>query len=538
LAGCAGLPLWTAAGCAPADAVNGIEGEFLGASEALGHALRDGALSFDEAAKPEELSVDVAIVGAGVAGLAAAWRLLRSGIDDYVILELEPRAGGTAASAARQGRAYPLGAHYLPLPMAHNRALLVLLEEMGLLEGFDARGQPLAREEHLCRDPQERVFDEGVWHEGLFPDWRATADDLRQLRAFQELIDGWIAWRDLHGKRVFTLPASASSDDAQPRALDHVSMKSWMDRHGLHSPLLHWWVDYACRDDYGLTIDQASAWAALHYFAARVEQPGQEPRPYLTWPEGNGRLVGHMAAMAAGRLRTSAAVAAMQPDRSGVLITANRGSNQWPLRVRARRAIFAAPQFLAPFIMPELPPERRAAAGQFRYGAWLTANLFLNDRPREQGFPLAWDNVLFHSRSLGYVVATHQRQRDYGPTILTWYLPLLDENPAAARHRLQLLRWSDCARLALDDLTVAHPDLRALVERIDVMKWGHAMIRPTPGFISGKARLLAAQPWRHIHFAHSDLSGLALFEEAFFHGLRAAEEVLASLGMRFETLLS
>jgi hypothetical protein len=33
-----------------------------------------------------------------------------------------------------------------------------------------------------------------------------------------------------------------------------------------------------------------------------------------------------------------------------------------------------------------------------------------------------------------------------------------------------------------------------------------------------------------LHFAHSDLGGLALFEEANWHGVRAAEQVLAGLG--------
>ena len=35
-------------------------------------------------------------------------------------------------------------------------------------------------------------------------------------------------------------------------------------------------------------------------------------------------------------------------------------------------------------------------------------------------------------------------------------------------------------------------------------------------------RRQAAQPWRGIHFANTDLRGVALFEEAFHHGLRAA----------------
>ncbi len=61
------------------------------------------------------------------------------------------------------------------------------------------------------------------------------------------------------------------------------------------------------------------------------------------------------------------------------------------------------------------------------------------------------------------------------------------------------------------------------------MRWGHAMIRPKPGFVWGDARRAAAEPFRGVHFAHSDLSGVALFEEAFHHGCRAAEEVAQAL---------
>ena len=59
-----------------------------------------------------------------------------------------------------------------------------------------------------------------------------------------------------------------------------------------------------------------------------------------------------------------------------------------------------------------------------------------------------------------------------------------------------------------------------LVDRLDVMRWGHAMIQPRPGFLWGAARKAAAQPYRGIHFGNTDLSGVALLEEAFYHGLR------------------
>ena len=59
-----------------------------------------------------------------------------------------------------------------------------------------------------------------------------------------------------------------------------------------------------------------------------------------------------------------------------------------------------------------------------------------------------------------------------------------------------------------------------------MVRWGHAMVRPDPGLFFGGALAKAAEPFRGIHFAASDLSGLGLFEEAFFHGRRAALEAL------------
>jgi hypothetical protein len=155
------------------------------------------------------------------------------------------------------------------------------------------------------------------------------------------------------------------------------------------------------------------------------------------------------------------------------------------------------------------------------------ANLFLKDRPKPQftrDFPLAWDNVLYESPSLGYVNATHQKGIDYGATILTYYYPMCGEENARAK--LFGLNWKDLADVVLTDLSRAHTDIYDLTERMDIMRWGHAMISPKTNFLWNGAREQAQKTFRNIHFAHSDLSGIALFEEAFYHGIRVANEIL------------
>jgi hypothetical protein len=509
-------------------------GELVGTDAERGHQLRDE--SPPSAAGADQQDVGVVIVGAGVAGLSAARRLRRGGFEDFVVLELEPAAGGTSRSGRRDRFAFPWGAHYVPVPLAENRALVELLDEMGVVEGRDEAGELLIAEQFLCREPQERLFYGGAWHEDLNPFVDATDEERCQWEALDREIRRWAGWRDARGRRAFALPVAAGSDDAEVTALDRLTMADWLDQHGWTAPRLRWIVDYACRDDYGLRVEQTSAWAGVFYFVSRRKGAEGESQPLITWPEGNGRIVEHLTRAVHDRLRLNTAVCAVIPrERDGRLtceVLVRSAADDPPRAFRAQRVIFAAPQFVAPFVIRHYRRERGTVAAEFSYGAWMVANLFLRDRPRETGFPLAWDNVLYDSPGLGYVTATHQAGIDHGPTVWTYYHALCDEQPEAAWERLLSLERDEWAEVALSDLEQAHPDLRPLVTRLDVMRWGHAMIRPRPGFLWGPARFRAQEPFRGIHFAHSDLSGVALLEEALYHGERAAGEVLAALGRR------
>jgi phytoene dehydrogenase-like protein len=553
LAAFLGVPFALAA-CRKGESVTALpEGEIVGASDGIGHLIRDG-LRPEPAADAWERA-GVLIVGGGVAGLAAAWRFLKAGFEDFVLLELEAAPGGTARSGDAHGVVpYPWGAHYLPAPLKENRALVRLLGELGVLEGFDTEGEPVVAEQFVCRDPEERIFYRGRWYEGLYLRAGQTETDARQLQAFNAEVDRWAGWRDAKGRRAFAIPVAGSSDDAEVAALDRVSMAEWMDARGLSSPRLRWLVDYACRDDYGLRMEQASAWAGLFYFASRMRRPGAESQPLITWPEGNGHLVRHLYEQARARVRLGLAVADIRPTevqkgsttederrgaRGGVEVVAVTHDGRSAFGFRAEQVVFAAPQFLSKYLIKSYREGACPAhVREFEYGAWMVANLFLEERPRPQatGFPLAWDNVLYESPSLGYVVATHQRGLDRGPTVFTYYYPLTDADLCVACTRLLSTDWKAWADVALSDLQRAHQDIRQLTRRLDVMRWGHAMIRPRTGFLWGGARAAAQRPFGPVHFAHTDLSGVALFEEAFDHGLRAAEEVLAARGLKSESL--
>ena len=70
-----------------------ISGGFVNESFQVGHTLRDRA-SFAPTTRVEKHAV--VIVGGGIAGLSAAWRLHKRGLTDFILLEMNEQPGGNS----------------------------------------------------------------------------------------------------------------------------------------------------------------------------------------------------------------------------------------------------------------------------------------------------------------------------------------------------------------------------------------------------------------------------------------------------------
>lgn len=530
--------LGAAAGLAPLAWLSGCEprptdryaGGWIGADVARGHALRDRQPASGGA--PVMRRADVVIVGGGIAGLACARALRRRGIDEVHVLELEDTAGGNSRGHAMNGMACPLGAHYLPVPDGRDTALVELLAELGLCR--QEAGRWVYDERHLCHSPQERLYlgegDDGQWHEGLLPPAEALpaaerAAATAAYRRFAELVASQV-----HAGR-FSIPTAKSTWSDDLAALDALPFAAWLDAQGLQAPALRWYLDYCCRDDYGAGIARVSAWAGLHYFASRhgFQAPGDHAPDadggILTWPEGNAWLARRLAEPLADRLHAGRSVWKVDEQRDSVTVDAWDTSERRQERWTARHVVLATPLFLSTRLITRPITALQSAVKQLQPAPWLVANLqlgaALNDPP---GAPPSWDNVVYGSRALGYVDAMHQSTRPHpGPTVLSAYWALGGDTAEQARgHRRDLLElpWTTWAERVTAELAPAHPDLRDKIERIDLMRYGHAMSVPVPG-LRGSAALRALQsPQGRLSLAHADLSAYSIFEEAFFHGHR------------------
>ena len=532
------------AGCQPPPPA--LEFAFAGIDLERGHALRDLLAQGPLPAPTLVRRAQVIIAGGGVAGLAAARSLRLAGVHDFALLELEDTPGGNSRAGAVNGVACPLGAHYLPVPGNHAPEVQDLLEELGLRQRVAGRWQ--YDERHLCHSPQERLYFEREWQEGLLPVQGVGEATLEQYRRFSQAVGA--ASRAAR----FTMPQFAALDAKTGlapahQALDAMTFEAWLQQQGLDDAHLRWYLDYCCRDDYGAGMARVSAWAGLHYFASRhgFHAPGEavaeDREGVLTWPEGNGWLTQQLAAplKAQGQLQTGTSVLRIAETRRGVEVDAFNHHSGNVERWQAPRCIVALPVFVAARVVQNPPAFLAQAAQRLQWAPWAVTNIHLNaplaDRP---GAAPAWDNVIYGDSNpggLGYVDASHQKLDPRpGPTVLTYYQALGDV--ADARQQLATQGAEHWGRAALAALAGPHPDVLQRATRAQVTRYGHAMSIPVPGvqtFLSqiglqgtpGKRKLLLngerqrALPTpatARLAFAHSDWSGYSVFEEAFTRG--------------------
>jgi phytoene dehydrogenase-like protein len=474
---------------------------------------------------------DVVVVGGGVSGLSAAWRLRQTGLD-VEVLELGSRIGGTSAWGDDGATPYPWGGHYLPAPNVELRATLRLLEELGVVHGWDAAGRPQFDAEMLCHAPEERIFYLGHWFSGLIP-WPALTtgerDELQRFRAQEEELT---EARGRDGRFAFQLPFVESSRDHRYLELDRISMAEWLRREGYRSPFLKWYVRYATLDDFGADLSDVSAWAGLHYFAARKLHTEQlAGSNYLVWPEGNGWLVRKLLGRLDRPVRRNALVQHLRPRAKGGVEVRYLDTERFESRrLLSRAAIVATPTFVAQRLLAPAVVERGSLVLRRRASApWLVANLHLR-RPPEPN--LAWDSVVHGSHGLGYVDAAHQLTSPSDRRVWSYFRAYGDTDVANQRMELLGRSWQELASEVLLDLAPAHPELADQTERLDVMIWGHGMPRPRPGFLGRRPFDSTSLLDRHIAFAHVDQTGFALFEEANYRGVRAAEAIADALDVR------
>src|SRR5258708_10384569 len=101
---------------------------------------------------------------------------------------------------------------------------------------------------------QERLFLPGRWQEVIEPAVGLKPKDREQFQRLEEL------FAKHRNSGEFTIPLELGRSNRSPD-LDRISFSDWLGQHHIDSPLVNWYMNYACRDDYGALAKDTSTCA-------------------------------------------------------------------------------------------------------------------------------------------------------------------------------------------------------------------------------------------------------------------------------------
>ncbi len=338
---------------------------------------------------PESRKAKVVVVGAGVAGLHAAWLLKKQGINAEVY-EAASRTGGrmmTARNIIAPGTWTELGGEFID--SAHTD-MLRLVKEFNL-ELLDFRTDAFTQ------------YNDVYWFEGR----RYTeADVVREIGPLLEAID-----RDLR-----IMPASYESLRESPaQAFDTMSLDAYFTSLGING-WLRSFLEVAFVTENGLELGEQSALNFLSVVSSDISdgmfhQYGTSDERYKI-RGGNEQICGHLTAGIFNHIHMSHQLEQVAKRGSRYVLTFRKDSSS--VETEADIVLLALPwTILRNVDLPlDLPPLRRKMINELRYGQ-NGKTIIGFDRPFwhdsiDNGFAysdlrmqVAWDNTALQGKTAG-----------------------------------------------------------------------------------------------------------------------------------------
>lgn len=492
------------------------------------HLIRKASAVNSPGGSPEvaiEEKVDVAIIGAGISGLTVGYHLKKSGYENFKIFEMNTSAGGNSDYFSSADGKGSWGAHYLPIIRNDDPILKKFLIDQGIIVG-EKDNLPIYNEEYLCLDPHERLLVRGHWQDSLIPDYGLDSESARQISEFHKLTSEFKNKKGRDGKSVFSIPVDDSSQDPEFLKLDQMSFKEFLDQKKWNSEAIQWYANYACQDDFGTSFENTSAWAGLHYFSARNGKAANtEEQSVVTWPEGNGFLSEALQKSIKDKIQLNSSVQNIERTAAGFKIRIQDLSIGSMKIVEARKVIYCLPRFTASYVINNATKPEAA-----QYYPWLIAHVAVKRNCLEKNHHLSWDTVKFLEKDLGYINNHHQYlTQDKDDVLITFYYAFTEGT--AKENRTKLSTWTEATvkDFVVQHLKKYHPDIESNMASIDYRILGHGMISPSIDFLWSKRKQQLPREHNGILFAHSDMSGISIFEEAFHQGYKTFLKLKESL---------
>jgi protoporphyrinogen oxidase len=454
------------------------------------HQVRDGKVF---TRPPASARHDVVIVGGGVSGLAAAYRLQHR---DFLLLEKEPHWGGNAYAMEYEGATYGTGSAFL----TKDEYAFHFAKEIGL--------EPLpVNSPDATIIHGELVLD--TWGEGVeqLPYAAPVREGFKKFKKEMLAIDV-----EKRGKELFNQPFSDFLKGYP------VELKQWWDNFG--------------PSNWGATSEDTAAGIAIEALQEMVEESRTDDR--YTWPGGLGALTKKLTDILQPkykeRMQTGATIVAVVSEREEVQVTYMLGGEL--KTVAAKAVIMATPKFITRRIVEGLPDKQSDAMQQIRYIPYPVVNLIF-DRPV---FNHGYDTWCPGNRFTDVLVADWviQKQPGYRQkfNILSCYTPMKEEE------RSQLLSEDGARKIAaevLSDFQKLMPGLEVDPVEVHIYRRGHPLYMTTPGLYT-QVQPLARHSMDRVFFANTDSEGPeSTTNEGILAAQRAVKQVEARLAGKTAT---
>ena len=442
----------------------------------------------------------VIVVGAGIAGLAAAWRLRELG-HAVVLLEQDAEPGGRCRSVHWHGQWAVTGAVAF---LGAEANLIEQARKLGIDGPGDMQDVSAAQRWNVLMKRKDAV-DFGAF------DLTAAArhpivplrEKARLLVALPKLARLMLA-ADPHD-----ITSTAALDDENACEYFRRLSPTFVDY--FLEPCMGMFCGYG-EDDFSLAWTAWSssgrlAWGGQHIWTFRERGAGR-----LTWEMGR-----HFETDPGTELRLGTRVLAVHPDEQGVRVETCRGNDSETLRADA--AVVAVPGHRVAALMPGLDPARRAFLSGIDYAGHHIV-YYLLDRPKgdlletyvlpaADGFRRT-GNLRFTDLGDGTTFA-HSQWKDHG----------CRQHAHESDAQLLEIAWSDVLE--------ALPQLRG-TRVIDsfVSRQPHAICKRPKGYVRALRDFLQLGPLSRVAFCGDWLSNSTV-GQSHWTGLQAAEALAARL---------
>jgi oxygen-dependent protoporphyrinogen oxidase len=449
-----------------------------------------------------EHDVETVVVGAGIAGLATAWRLRHR---EVVVLERANRVGGRIWSEPRGDYWLNFGAHVFAGPES---ATGRLLDEVGVAAApVPGELAAIFMNGRLLTDGRVQTYPFRI----PMP-WNAR---LAALRAGAKV--RLAVYR--YGRAASPRPSDRPSD-LQQRVYDFLGEETFAEFVGSLPPDADALFRPTVMRSSGLP-EQISAGAGIGYFHLVWDRRAGLSRNILG---GSSVLTETLRAELGPRVVLESEASEVVSRGDGVSIRYERAGRAETLE--ARHCVLATRAPVSLQLGVDLPSETRAALERVTYGPYLSAAFLTNETD-----PAPWDrcyaiatpkrafNIFFNMTSLH---RAREPERRPGSSIMVF-------SPAHLAEDLLARDDDEIVDTYLRDIEDIFPGFSGLVVESQVRRFPEGV----PYFFPGRGRLQAAltRPQERVHLA-GDYLGSFYTDTAVETGWRAANRILAETRQR------